>query len=204
MQFYRIVPVKQHQTNASREGFIVLHAQLAALALAATAIFASGCGSSKSSSTSSAASSTGAVTTPAIDTTPAKIATGKPLTSAQLIAQGDAICDSALTKLSAIAAKTKLELIRVLPQGALYLSSEAEGLGKLVPPASLSGDWAQIVNDIHTASEYLSRASQYYKEKQEKAAGESFLKANELNTQAKRIAKRHGFKVCSSFRPGRR
>lgn len=179
----------------------MLQAQLAAFALVAMTLVASGCGSTKSASTSSAASSTAAAATvPAVITTPATLAAGKPLTSGQLIAQGDAICASTLTKLTSMSARSTGEFVRFLPQAAIYLGTEAESLSKLVPPPSMSHDWTQIVNDIHFASEYVNRVAQYAREKQEMAVRQLYAKANELNTQAKAIAKREGFQRCSRVR----
>lgn len=173
----------------------MLHIQIAALALAATALVVSGCGSSKAASTTTA-STTAATST--VTTTPIKLATGTPLTRAQLIAQGDAICASTLTKFGTITVKTKAEFLRVLPEGAIYLTTEAEELGKLVPPASMIHDWTQIVNDIHFASEYTTRSDRYFKEKQANTANQLYAKANKLVKQSRVIAARDGFKRCSS------
>lgn len=180
----------------------MLHAWFAAFSLAATtALAASGCGSSKPSPTSSAASATTATTTPSsVPTTPVTLATGRPLTRAQLIARGDAICASAITKLTATTVRSTPEFARALPQAAIYLGAEAEGLSRLVPPASMTHDWTLIVNDIHFASQYVSRSAQYFKEKLERSAGQLYAKANLLNTQSKAIARRNGFKGCSRVR----
>jgi hypothetical protein len=127
-------------------------------------------------------------------------AAGKPLTRAQLIARGDAICATTTTKLMAIAPRTNTEVKRALPQVAIYLGSEAEDLSRLVAPASMTHDWTLIVNDIHLIGEYESRAYQYFQEKQEQAGGHLYVEANKLNAQSKEIAKRAGFKQCSNFR----
>lgn len=180
----------------------MLHARFAAFAVAAsTALAASGCGSSKPASTSSVASPTTTTTVPpSVATTPVTLATGKPLTRAQLISRGDAICASAITKLTATTVRSTPEFARVLPQAAIYLGTEAEGLSRLVPPASMTRDWTRIVNDIHFASEYTTKSAQYLKEKLEKSAGQLYAKANLLNAQSKAIAKRDGFKRCSRVR----
>ncbi len=175
----------------------MLHLQFAMLALATTMFAASGCGSSKQAPTSSTGSKTIATATSSVGTTTAPLATGKPLTRAQLIAQGDAICATATRKLTAVAARSEPELVRLLPQAAINLETEAKGLSRLVPPASMTHDWTQIINKIHFASEYVTRVTQYIKEKQEKTAGQLYEKAGYLYKQSKAIAKRDGFKRCS-------
>jgi hypothetical protein len=180
----------------------MLRTQFAAFALAAAALATSGCGSSKagSATTGTATTTTTTTTTSSTSTSPATFATGKPLTRAQLIARGDAICASTNAKFAAIIAKTRPEFVHLLPQAAVYLGTEAEGLSRLVPPTSMSGDWTQIVNNIHFASEYVTRVARYFQEKQEKAANQLYEKANKLNSQSEAIAKGDGFKHCSRFR----
>jgi len=172
----------------------MLRTQFVALALTATVLVTSGCGSSKTDS------KTAATATSSTAITPVRLAAGKPLTRAQLIAQADAICATTIAKLAAISPRTTPEVVRSLPQAAIYLGSEAEGLSRLVPPASMVHDWTRIVNDIHFAGEYVTVVSQYFKENRKKAAGPLYAKANHLNTQSKEIAKRDGFKRCSHFR----
>ena len=174
----------------------MLHTQLAALALAVVAVTASGCGSSKSTTTTTAAQ-TAASTTATSSTTPTTIATGTPLSRAQWITQGDAICESTEDKVNALAARTSAEVIDALPQAAIYYASEAESLGKITPPKSMTHDWEQIVNDIHLFGEYTNIVSQNIK--QHHVAFSNELRAKIAKLQANMIgtAKRDGFKWCS-------
>jgi hypothetical protein len=172
----------------------MLFIQLATLTAATAAVVTSGCGSSKTGSAASIAHAT----TPTTATVP--LAIGKPLTRAQLIAQGDAICASTNAKIKAISAKTNAEIINALPQAAIYYNAEAESLSKLVPPASISRDWSQIVNDIELTSRYTSGTARYAKENQKKTAARLYKEGLKLRERWLAIAKRDGLKVCSEAR----
>jgi hypothetical protein len=186
----------------------MLYAQLAALALAATALVASGCGGSSksqssSSSTIAAATTTTATAAPAPTTpsTTVAVATGKPLSRSQLIAQGDAICARTTTKLLPITIESKSQFERLIPQIAIYDKTEATELSKLVPPASMARDWTQIVNDIHLYGEDISRVAQDYQANNENAAGQLYHTAVDIVLEQRTaVAKRDGFKHCSLAR----
>jgi hypothetical protein len=180
----------------------VLHAHFAALALAATTLAVSGCGgSSKAGSTTTARAATAPATTASttnapIPTTPVTIASGKPLTRAQWIARGDAICARTNMKLKAISVVSTRDYARVLPQAAIYDRIEATELSKLVPPASMARDWMQIVNGYQLFGDYTSRVAEY-------AQANNFAPATPLTQMGEKvhkhlaaIAKRDGFKQC--------
>ena len=181
----------------------MLHTQLAALALAAAAVIATGCGSSKTESTTTAASTTtpsttattAATTAPPVNTTPIKIATGTPLSHAQWISAGDAICASTAAKIAALGARTEATLILELPQAGTYYTAESEELGKLVPPKSMTHDWQLVVNNIHQLDGYAVQTAQYVKTTH-KIGGPALAKAVQLETQTATITKRDGFKQC--------
>jgi len=156
----------------------------------------SGCGSSKTESASNSASTAAKV--PATANVP--IATGKPLTRAQLIAQGDAICASAKAKVKTLGGNSNAEVINLLPQAAIYYNAEAENLSKLVPPASLSRDWKKIVDDMESVSQYTNGTARYAKEKQEKTAARLYNQGLKVREHALAIAARDGFKDCSKAR----
>jgi hypothetical protein len=160
------------------------------------ALVMSSCGSSKTGSASNSASTAAKI--PAAATVP--VATGKPLTRAQLIAQGDAICANAKAKIKTLVGNTKAEIINLLPQGAIYYNAEAENLSKLVPPASLSRDWKKIVDDIESVSQYTNGTARYAKEKQEKTAARFYKQSLKAREQALIIAAHDGFKNCSVAR----
>jgi hypothetical protein len=141
----------------------MLHMQLGALALMAVTIAASGCGGSskKQPTTTTTATVAHAATTTASTppTSTVKVATGKPLARTVFIARGDAICARTNSKLAANSANSRTEFIRLLSQVAVYDSSEAGALAKLVPPASLTSAWSKIISYAHLYSEYVNRAA---------------------------------------------
>lgn len=141
---------------------------LAALTLAATALAASGCGGSSSGGSSAATTGTtaaattaqtAAVTPPAVTTV--KVATGTPLTRAQLTARANAVCQGANAKLSAITMITTKEVERELPQEAIYRTVEAGELAKLIPPAALTRQWSSLINDFHLYAAYTQALVPY-------------------------------------------
>jgi hypothetical protein len=170
----------------------MLHTQLAALALAAMATVASGCGSSKTGSATTAASTSPTTTAP-----PATVATGKPLSRARWIAAGDAICESTQTKVNALHGRTSAELLRDIPQAAVYYAAEAESMSKLVPPKSMAHDWETIVDDVHVYGEYTNTAIQNAKEHHGLLTAAFREKIAKLQASMIATAKRDGFKWCS-------
>jgi hypothetical protein len=173
----------------------MLHTQVAMLALAVAALAASGCGSSKSGSATTAAQArTSTVSTTAAAPT---LATGAPLSRAQWIAAGDAICEGVQAKLNALKSRTTAQLERVLPQAAIYYAAEAESMGKVVPPKAMARDWQQIIDDVHLFGEYTSIAVQNINEHHEKFTPSFSAKVASIQTNMIATAKRDGFKWCS-------
>lgn len=174
----------------------MLHNQVVMLALAVAALVASGCGSSKGGSTTTAAqatASTAASTTAAAPT----VATGAPLSRTQWIAAGDAICEGVQNKLNALKSRTTAQLERVLPQAAIVYASEAENMGKIVPPKTMARDWQQIIDDVHLYGEYTSVAVQNIKEHHQTFTPSFRAKVASIQTNMINTAKRDGFKWCS-------
>lgn len=174
--------------------------KLAACALAATVFVGSGCGASSKSTSSSKTVSSTAAATASVNTTPATLAVGKPLTRTQLIARADPICASTNLQVGTMSARTGSESLRILPQIVVYYSTEAESLGKLVPPRSLAHDWGQIVNDIQHYSQITNAAVRYAKENQLPTARRLYRQAIKLLEQWPATAKRDSFKHCSKLR----
>ncbi len=184
----------------------MLPIQPVALALAATMLVASGCGgSSKTDSTATVANTTSAVTTttttstatPTHTVTAVKVATGKPLTHAQLIAAGDAICAQANTKRRAVVIITPKDLARNLPQIAIYDNTETNELGELVPPASMAHQWAQILADFQAVGEYVSTMAQDSQANNLTSVRTLYPKGEASHQKLIAIAKQAGFKRCS-------
>lgn len=187
----------------------MLHAQLATLAFAALTLAASGCGgSTKSHSSSSSASTvptanatTSTTSTPtatADSTTVAlKVATGKPLTRAQWITRGDAICARTRTQLSATTAKTLNEFARKLPEAAAYYQAELASLGRLVPPASKINDWQQFLSGTQQIVENISKLAEAAQTRQVALHEPEVDTVNKIQETITRVVKRDGFRVCS-------
>lgn len=180
----------------------MLWISFAALTLGAVALVASGCGGSSSKTGSaSTASAKAAPTTAIFPTTPAvKLASGKPLSRARWIAEGDAICARANTKLAPISIRSTADFGRLLPQIAIYTRAESAELSKLVPPRSMAHDWAQIVNDLRLYSAYGNAIARYALAKNDSAARPLFAAAATLHEKMFAIALRDGFRHCSHAR----
>jgi hypothetical protein len=157
-------------------------------------------GSSKTTSTTTAATvasqTTTAATTP---TTPVKSASGKPLTRAQLIAAGEAICKSANTKRQAVSVITKKDLGRVVPEIAIYDTTEANELSQLVPPASMAGIWSQILRDFQAYGQEVSMMGQYAQANNTVAFRRLYEKSELLHEKLHEVAARAGFNHCARF-----
>jgi hypothetical protein len=187
----------------------VLHLQLIALGLTTGALVVSGCGgSSKTDSSASVATATttGSTTTaatttaapPTVTATTVKVATGTPLTRTTLIAKGDTICAHTNAKISAISVKDEADFKRVLPQLAIYNSTESNELSKLVPPASLTSDWARIINAAHLYSAYVSQiASTAQTSSYSSVAGPLIHNAEKVHEQMMATARHVGFTHCA-------
>lgn len=177
--------------------------KLAAVGLvgAVLAIATAGCGSSKNTTTTTTAAAATATTssqspsTTSVETV--KIQTGKPLSKKVWIVRGDAICSRAAAKLGSTTAKTEQDLVRLLPQAAAYERVEATELSKLVPPASKSADWQQIVDEIMQFSGGSLKIAEYARAN---ATNEATPILHQMNVAARSIAasaKHDGFKKCS-------
>lgn len=173
----------------------MLHTQVVMLVLVVAALTASGCGSSKTESTTTAAKTTASTVS---TTTPTPtIVTGAPLSHAQWIAAGDAICENVQNKLNALKSRTTAQLERVLPQAAVYYAAEAESMSKLVPPKAMAHDWQQIIYDAHLYGEYTSVAVQNIKEHHATLSPSFRAKVASIQTNMITTAKHDGFKWCS-------
>jgi hypothetical protein len=174
----------------------MLHTYLAALVLAAATLIASGCGSSKTASTPTAATAT--ATTSATTSTTNAAASNKPLTRAEFIARGDAICEHLNQRLASLTARTQSAFLKALPQAATYEQAEYAELSKLTPPQALAKDWSEFL----AATKEWSIDSAKLGEAARTAAGLAGAHALGLETKATHerlahIAKRDGFKECS-------
>jgi hypothetical protein len=184
----------------------MLQATLASLviALAAFTLISGGCGGSSKTESTSAVATTAApeTTTSAATATPRTtaapaIASGKPLTRAEWIAKGDAICARTNAETKAIHVKAAAEFARTLPQTAAYKRAEVAELAKLTPPTSKASDWQLILNEVSQIAEYSAKLAGFAK------LGDAITKAPlatsiiKTNEHLVLVAKRDGFKACS-------
>ncbi|MGC2374860.1 MAG: hypothetical protein WA484_13390 [Solirubrobacteraceae bacterium] len=181
----------------------MLRTSLAAFTIGAIVFAASGCGgSSKTGTMTTAVTNTVTNTTATVATLPTttavKLATGRRLARNAWIADGDAICARANKKVSANHVRHTADYGRILPQISIYYETESTELSKLVPPASMTGDWTQIVNNLQILGAYLGRVGQYVQENNLNAARPLFHTALNIQQQLIAIAKHDGFKRCTA------
>jgi predicted outer membrane protein len=120
----------------------MLQAQFVVLALVII-VTAAGCGSAKGKTPATTSSYT------ATATTASETQSGKPLTRAEWIAAGEAICKRTNAQLGSLHIKSLKDYARVLPQAASYDQAESSELGRLVPPASMASDWKKRVSGFN-------------------------------------------------------
>lgn len=176
----------------------------AALALTAVILTAAGCGgSSKTTSTETSAAatapttSTTGATTQATATVAAKPASGKPLTRAEWISKGDAICAHLNTQLDATPIKTVAEFARVLPQAVLYERAALAQLSTLVPPPSEASNWRHILTNV---AEWANDSAKVGVEAQSSnfSLTSPAMRATRVYHEGfAHLSKRSGFKQCS-------
>jgi hypothetical protein len=185
----------------------VLLAHLTGAAFAVVVLATTGCGNSSKTSTATAASATTTATTTSSTPTastpttttisPVVIATGKPLTHAQWLAKGDAICARLNTQLAANGVKSLNEFARVLPEVAAYEHTELTQLVKLVPPPSQREDWQKFLNETREWAENSAKLGQSAQTTQFTLTEPLVVTTRKLHERLARVAKREGFKECS-------
>lgn len=180
----------------------MLRTPFAALALAAAVSAMSGCGgSSKTVSSTAPTTRSGAASTPALPpATPVTVATGTPLTRAQLLASADAICARRNARVESVAIQSSADFIRMMPQIAIYNTTQANELSKLVPPASMRSVWTVILTDFHRYGEYMNRLAAYAPQRNPAVLGATLKSSERLRARLDALAKREGFKQCSKRR----
>jgi hypothetical protein len=123
----------------------------------------------------------------------------KPLTRAQLLAQGDAICRRVNKKLSATTIKTQKEFVRVLPRLSGYEQQGLAQLSKLIPPAAMADDWKAIVAGAQTLADDTAKLGALVKAKDLKATHAVVADIAKVGQRTAAIARREGFKNCSQL-----
>ena len=173
----------------------MLHAQIAALVLAATTLATAGCGgSSKTGSTGASTGPAAASTTAASTTT--KLAAGKPLTRAELIAKADAICKQFNAQRKLVKFRSTADYVRLLPVMAGYEATVHAKLGNLVPPASIANEWQQIVGGFQQMANASAEVAEDVRTHNYVAARSLLASFQHVVSQTDPVAKRIGFKDC--------
>ena len=184
----------------------MLFAHIAALALATTAFVASGCGSSSSTTTTtttaaSTPATTASTTTPPVATVPAPptiaLASGTPLTRAQLITKGEAICTRLNAQLGASTAKSLAELARALPVAAAEEKAEFVQLVKLVPPATMASAWREFLAETKQWSEDSEKLAISTQTQQLSLTAPLVQSTRAIHEHLAHVAERAGFKECA-------
>lgn len=167
--------------------------------LVAAALAAGGCSAgaseteSSQSPTLSHAGSTGSL--PASSPPPS----GDPLSRSQLIARADAICRGLDTKLATVnpASLSMHEIARFAPPRAVLERTAVAELSKLMPPASITRDWRQVIAYRSTLTNELFKLGSDAKAND--AAGIRALAVSKKLVHQKllTVATRDGFKYCS-------
>jgi hypothetical protein len=182
---------------------MMLHAQLAAIALAATTMAASGCGGSSKSDTATTAASTAAAPTPTttaatITEAPTKTAPGKALTRTEFVVKANGICAHVTKQVNAMSPKSSSELANSLQQSVVYHQTEISELSKLAPPASMSREWKQFLTSLGKSTEDTAKAAGYMQTKGFATTNRLLVEIKNINEQVRHAATRSGIKMCAT------
>lgn len=181
---------------------------LSVLVLIATVLVVAGCGSSSSttSSTSTGSSSVGSASSTSSDgASPTPVATttasGKALTTSQLVSQATVVCKHVTNQL--IAAKdrvsTEQQIAQVAAQRAVVEQTAVNQLSKLTPPPAIASDWQQMISDRNTLVEDLNKIAAYARANDFKAEKPILASSTGLQEQLLSVARRGGFVVCGKI-----
>jgi hypothetical protein len=183
------------------EVLIVLHRQLAMLALGATALAVAGCGGSSKAGMTATKTSTSSLP-PAVAPSPTpKLASGRPLSRSVWVAKANAICARTNARVKASKIKSRQEFARVIPQIALYEKTAAVELAELVPPRNKTGDWQKIVTGFRLTGEYLTKVATMVRDESPSSVQSSrslVIAGNEARTRIVGIATADGLKSCAA------
>ncbi len=169
---------------------------LAVLALAASVLAASGCGGSTKAS--SQAASTTVAGSPA-GATATQTAPSGPLTRAQLIEKGEAICYRLNVKRSSTRISQPGDYERFVPVLAATELAAATEMGNLTPPPALAGEWREMIAGAHAIGEVTGHFPHYSEASNNKLAHRYDVILSHAVEQLTGAARRAGFKECARF-----
>jgi predicted AAA+ superfamily ATPase len=127
------------------------------------------------------------------------VASGKPLTRAQWVIRGDAICARTNAQLTATTAKTLSEFSHKLPEAVAYYQTELAALSKLVPPTSKANDWQEFLTGTLQISQNTAKLAEIAQARQITLHEPELFAVNKIREVITRVAKRDGFKDCSEI-----
>ncbi len=168
-------------------------ATLALLALVASVFTASGCGSSAEPSNQSSVTSHGSTQKSS------KSDGSTPLSVAQLISKGDAICYRLNAKRRIISIGGPEDYERLIVPLAAYERTAATEMENLTPPPSLAHAWQQIVLGTQTLARLTGHFHTYAEASNLKLSRPFDAELGRAMDQVTRSAKQAGFKDCSRF-----
>lgn len=157
-----------------------------------------GCGSSSSdrSATSKSASSSVAHTT----TLPAvKQVSATPLSRASLIRAGNSICAHLAADSNLIKVRSAAEFQLALQQTTGYQLSLYRKLSRLAPPASMAGEWNEMISDARAMAESSSAATKYQDVQRNPAARPYLARFVQARLRLRATAQRAGLRACGKY-----
>ena len=169
----------------------MLQSRLTVLALAALTLVVAGCGKSAKSASQA---------TQSAKTETAKTATtGPALTRAVFVSKADAVCRQLQREQSHLTLRTKGELASVGAKVRAYGAEALAELGRLVPPASLAGEWRQTVADARVLAVDTAKIVESLQAGSTASASSRRLIADAatVRTRVLAAAKREGLHDCA-------
>lgn len=174
--------------------------RLAALVLVTAALAASGCGGSgKATGQTGSPPSVGSSSAKRSPSPTASSSPTAPLTRAELIAKGDAICWRVNARRVSTKVSSPADYERLVPPLAAYELAAAAEMRRLTPPASMAKAWEQITSATQTIAEVTGTYREYSKASNEKLVHHLDAILATAIHQMVTAAKREGFKNCASF-----
>jgi hypothetical protein len=177
----------------------MLSTRLACLMLAGLALAAGGCGSSKSTSQTTSTASAQSTTGKGSSTSGQSSTPSSPLTRAQLIAKGDAICYRLNVKRSTTTISSGQSYERLVPKIQATELAAATEMSELVPPPSMAAAWSRMVLATHTIAEATGHFRSYAEASNDKLGHQVDAVLTKGIKELTSTAKQEGFTDCAQF-----
>jgi hypothetical protein len=122
-----------------------------------------------------------------------------PLTRAELLARGDAVCYRLNTRRQSTLIARPSDYERQAPALAAYELTGATELGELTPPASMAQSWQHIVAGARTVATVTGRFPHFAQASSDAIGHRYDAILGKAIDEMVNAAKRSGFKECSRF-----